>query len=264
VSSSSSPAADVDGDLDLTGRVAVVTGAGRGIGLAYARALASHGASVVVADVDGEAAAAAAKQLAADGFTALDATVDISARSSTLALASLVRDQFGAAHIVVNNAAIYHSMRIDRQLDVDIDYWRRVFSVNLDGALLVTQAFAPLLIEAGWGRVVMQTSTAAYLGGGGHYGVSKLALLGLTRGFAKELGPHGITVNGIAPGVVATEATAATVPAEKLAALAAVTPLQHQAGPDDLTGTLLFLCSEAAAWMTGQTLIVDGGLVVRY
>jgi 3-oxoacyl-[acyl-carrier protein] reductase len=139
VSSNSSAAAD----LDLTGRVAVVTGAGRGIGLAYARALAGYGASVVVADIDGEAAAAAAKQFAADGFVAIEATVDISQRESTLALASRVRDDFGAAHIVVNNTAIYHSMRMDRQLDVDIDYWCRVFSVNLDGALLVTQAFAP-------------------------------------------------------------------------------------------------------------------------
>jgi NAD(P)-dependent dehydrogenase (short-subunit alcohol dehydrogenase family) len=175
-----------------------------------------------------------------------------------------VRDRFARADILVNNAAIYHSMRMDPQLTVDIDYWRRVFAVNLDGALLMTQAVAPMMIEAGWGRVVMQNSTAAYLGGGGHYSVSKLALLGLTRGFAKELGPHGITVNGIAPGVIATEATTATIPEAKLEALAAITPLPHKAGPHDLTGALLFLCSEAAAWMTGQTLIVDGGMVVRY
>jgi 3-oxoacyl-[acyl-carrier protein] reductase len=136
--------------------------------------------------------------------------------------------------------------------------------VNLDGALLMTQAVAPMMIEGGWGRIVMQSSTAAYLGGGGHYAVSKLALLGLTRGFAKELGPYGITVNGIAPGVVDTEATAATVPAAKLEQLAAMTPLPLRAGPDDLVGSLLFLCSEASAWMTGQTLVVDGGLVVRY
>jgi NAD(P)-dependent dehydrogenase (short-subunit alcohol dehydrogenase family) len=232
--------------------------------LAYARSLASHGASVVIADVDGEAAASAAKELAADGWSAIDATVDISDRSSTLALASRVRDELGAAHIVVNNAAVYHSMRLDRQLDVDIDYWRRVFSVNLDGALLVTQAFAPLLIEAGWGRVVMQSSVAAYSGGGGAYGVSKLALLGLTRGFARELGPHGVTVNGIAPGPVLNEATAATVPEEKVQALVASGALKRAGTEDDLVGALLFLCSDQSAWMTGQTLIVDGGITVRY
>jgi 3-oxoacyl-[acyl-carrier protein] reductase len=260
VSSNSSAAAD----LDLTGRVAVVTGAGRGIGLAYARALAGHGASVVVADIDSEAAAAGAKQIAADGLVAIDAIVDISQRDSTLALASHVRDEFGAAHIVVNNAAIYHSMRMDRQLDVDIDYWRRVFSVNLDGALLVTQAFAPLLIEAGWGRVVMQASTSAYSGGGGAYGVSKLALLGLTRGFARELGEHGVTVNGIAPGPILNEATAATVPTAKIEAMVGAAPLRRGGEEADLVGALLFLCSDLSAWMTGQTLIVDGGITVRY
>ncbi|HEY4411171.1 MAG TPA: SDR family oxidoreductase [Acidimicrobiia bacterium] len=248
----------------LEGRVAVVTGGGRGIGREYCRSLAGEGAAVVAADIDADGAEETAALVTKDGGTACGLTVDVSDRDSTLRLAGDVQRRVGPAGILVNNAAIYHSMRMDPQLTVDIDYWRRVFAVNLDGALLMTQAFAPAMIDGGWGRVVMQSSTAAYLGGGGHYGVSKLALLGLTRGFAKELGPHGITVNAIAPGVVATEATAATVPAAKLEALAAMTPLAHQAGPEDLNGALLFLCSEAAAWMTGQTLIVDGGLVVRY
>ena len=248
----------------LAGRVAVVTGGGRGIGRRYCEALAEAEAAVVVADIDRDGADETAGLIGKAGGTAVAVTVDVSDRDSTLALAAEVRSRFGRADVLVNNAAIYHSVRMDPQLTVDIDYWRRVFAVNLDGALLMTQAVAPMMIEGGWGRIVMQSSTAAYLGGGGHYAVSKLALLGLTRGFAKELGPHGITVNGIAPGVVATEATAATVPAAKLEQLAAITPLPRRAGPDDLVGTLLFLCSEASAWMTGQTMVVDGGLVVRY
>ena len=248
----------------LAGRVAVVTGGGRGIGRTYCEALAGAGASVVVADIDGATAGETAALIGEAGGTACSLAVDVSDHNSTRALADEVRTRFGRADILVNNAAIYHSMRTDPQLTVDIDYWRRVFAVNLDGALLMTQAVAPLMIDGGWGRIVMQSSTAAYLGGGGHYAVSKLALLGLTRGFAKELGQHGITVNGIAPGVVDTEATAATVPAARLEQLAAMTPLPVRAGPDDLVGTLLFLCSEASAWMTGQTMIVDGGLVVRY
>ena len=252
------------GRADLAGRVAIVTGGGRGIGRRYCEALAGEGALVVVADIDLAGAEETAAILTKDGGSAAALAVDVSDQSSTLALAAAVHERFGRADILVNNAAIYHSMRTDPQLTVDIGYWRKVFAVNLDGALLMTQAVAPMMIEGGWGRIVMQSSTAAYLGGGGHYSVSKLALLGLTRGFAKELGPHGITVNGIAPGVVDTEATAATVPAAKLAQLAAMTPLPLQAKPDDLVGTLLFLCSDASAWMTGQTMVVDGGLVVRY
>ena len=250
--------------MGLQGRVALVTGGGRGIGREYCRALAEAGAAVAVADIDAASAEETAAAIAGSGVPTAALHVDVSDRESTLGLAAAVRERLGPVDILVNNAAIYHSMRMDPQLTVDIDYWRRVFAVNLDGALLMTQAVAPMMIEAGWGRVIMQASTAAYLGGGGHYAVSKLALLGLTRGFARELGRHGITVNAIAPGVVFTEATEATIPGDRLEQLIASAPLPHRAEPRDLVGTLLFLCSDASAWMTGQTLIVDGGMVVRY
>ena len=247
---------------DLAGRVAVVTGAARGIGEAYAQGLARCGASVVVADVNGVAAKQVAGAIAGDGYEAHAVAVDVSDRESTLALAHAVRSQFGTCHIVVNNAAIYHSMRLDPQLTVDIGYWRKVFSVNLDGPLLVTQALAPMLIEAGWGRVIMQSSTAAY-GNGGAYGTAKLALHSLTRGFARELGAHGITVNAIAPGPVDTEATAVTVPRDRIEALVATGCIKRIGTVADLVGTLLFLCSDAASWVTAQALVVDGGLTAR-
>ncbi|MFJ3212558.1 SDR family oxidoreductase [Streptomyces flaveolus] len=250
--------------MDHSSHVAIVTGAAQGIGRVYAQALAEDGATVVAADLNEAGAQETARLITEAGGKALAAQVDVSDKQSTLDLAGLVSSEFGAAHILVNNAAIYHSMRNDRQLDVDIDYWRKVMSVNLDGALLMTQAFAPLLIEAGWGRIVNQTSTAAYLGGGGHYGVSKLAVIGLTQGFAQELGHHGITVNALAPGVIMTEATKVTVDESVIRGLAAAIPLQHQAVPDDLVGAMRFLTGEDAAWMTGQTLIVDGGMVKRF
>ena len=247
---------------ELSGRVAVVTGAAQGIGKAYAEALADGGASVVVADINEAAAKDVAAGIAEAGGRAEAVAVDVSDRDSTLALGAAVRASFGGCHIVVNNAAIYHSMRLDPQMTVDIDYWRRVFSVNLDGPLLVTQALAPMLIDAGWGRVVMQSSVAAY-GNGGAYGASKLALHAVTRGFARELGGHGITVNVIAPGPIATEATEVTIPKERVDALVATASVKRMGEVDDLVGTLLFLCSDAASWVTGQTFVVDGGITAR-
>jgi NAD(P)-dependent dehydrogenase (short-subunit alcohol dehydrogenase family) len=248
--------------VDLKGRVAIVTGAGQGIGRAYAAALAEQGAVVVSADLNGPAAEETAEAIRSDGGESSAITVDVSDRDSTLAMAASMRDRYGECHIVVNNAAIYHSMRLDPQLTVDIDYWRSVFSVNLDGPLLVTQALAPLLIEAGWGRVIMQTSTAAF-GNGGAYGTSKLALISLTRGFARELGASGITVNAIAPGPILTEATQVTIPQNRIDALVATAAIKRAGTVDDLIGTLLYLCSDAASWVTAQTLVVDGGITSR-
>jgi 3-oxoacyl-[acyl-carrier protein] reductase len=247
----------------LDGRVAVVTGAAQGIGEVYARALADEGASVVVADIQGDAAEKVADAIRSAGAEALAVAVDVSDRDSTVALADQVCQAFGAAHVVVNNAAIYHSMRTDPLLEVDIGYWRKVFSVNVDGALLVTQALAPMLIEAGWGRVVNQTSTAAYMSTGGHYGASKLALVGVTRGLARELGRHNVTVNAIAPGPIMTDATASVVPADRIDQLAAQAFIPRRADADVLVGTLLYLCGDGAAWVTGQTLFVDGGSTPR-
>jgi 3-oxoacyl-[acyl-carrier protein] reductase len=247
---------------ELSGRVAVVTGAARGIGKAYAEALATSGASVVVADVNDAAAKDVAAGIGDAGGRAEAVAVDVSDRDSTLALAAAVRERFGGCHIVVNNAAIYHSMRLDPQMTVDIEYWRRVFSVNLDGPLLVTQSLAPMLVDAGWGRVVMQSSVAAY-GSGGAYGTSKLALHSLARGFARELGGNGVTVNVIAPGPIATEATEVTIPKDRIDALVATASVKRMGAVDDLVGTLLFLCSDAASWVTGQTFVVDGGITAR-
>jgi len=247
--------------MTLNGRVAVVTGGARGIGRAYAEGLAAEGASVVVADIDQAAAEATAKELRAAGRSVIGLPVDISSRESTLALADAVRAEYGAAHVLVNNAALFHSMKQQPLLEQDFDYWRTMFAVNVDGALLMAQAFAPLLIEAGWGRIVNQTSTAAFLGGGRVYAVTKLALVGLTQGLANEMGDWGITVNAIAPGPTETEALRSVTPEAVIGALTSRMAIKRMGRPEDMVGPLLFLCSDAASWVTGQVLVVDGGTV---
>jgi 3-oxoacyl-[acyl-carrier protein] reductase len=248
---------------NLQGRVAIVTGAGRGIGLSYARGLAADGAAVAIADIDTELAESATKQLHDEGHEVMAVTVDVSDKASTLEMAGRVHDRLGDAHILVNNAAMYHSIRTDSQMTVDIDYWRKIFSVNLDGALLCTQAVAPAMIEAGWGRVINQNSAAVYRGRGGHYGCSKAALVALTQGFARELGPHGITVNAIAPGMINTEATMLKISEAQARFWQTESSIKKEGEPDDLVGTLRFLASDDAAFITGQTLLVDGGACAR-
>ena len=244
-------------------RIAAVTGAGRGIGRQYALALAAAGFVVAVADLNSEGAAETVALIEKDGGQAAPFTVDVSDPDRVGALASDVRETFGTVHALVNNAALYHSIRLDSQMTVEIEYWRRMMAVNVEGVLLCTQAFAPMMIEQGYGRIVNQASIGAYMGGGGAYAVSKVAVLGVTQGFARELGPLGITVNAIAPGLTFTEATLSTVSQAAQEAMVARAAIPIQGQPTDLTSALLFLVDERSRWITGQTIIVDGGLATR-
>lgn len=248
--------------MDHSDHIAVITGAAQGIGREYALALAEDGATVVAADLNLEAAEDTARMIVDKGGKAVARRVDVSSKDDTRALAATVREEFGNTNILVNNAAIYAGMQMDPVLTVDIDYWRRMFSVNLDGSLLMVQAFAPQLIEAGWARVINQTSVAAY-GPAGAYSATKLALINLTQSQAVELGAHGIPVNAIAPGPILTDATLQTVPPERVDRLIGSALIKTRNGPEVLVGTLRHLCSDGAAWVTGQTFLVDGGLTRR-
>jgi len=246
------------------GKVAIVTGAAQGIGVEYAKGLSNMGMRVAVADINLEKAQSIAEVINNVGGEAIAVRVDVSSKESTMEMAENVREAFDApVQVLINNAAIYHSMRMDPMSKVDIEYWRKVFSVNLDGALLCIQAVAPQMIEAGWGRIINQTSSSAYLGSGGHYGCSKLALIGLTQGFAKEFGQHGITVNAIAPGTIFTEATEVTVPDAIKESVVGMQSIPRKGQPEDLVGIIKFLCSDDASWITGQTHLVDGGTTKR-
>jgi 3-oxoacyl-[acyl-carrier protein] reductase len=249
--------------MGVEGRVAIVTGAAQGIGAEYARALASAGAAVAVADRNVEGAKDVANEITSTGGNAVPFDVDVSDEQSTKDCVAAVLERFEQVDILVNNAAIYHGMRLEGQMDVPYDYWRTVMSVNLDGALLMTRAVAPSMLKRRWGRIVNQSSAAAFLGYGGHYAVSKVALIPLTWGFARELSHAGITVNCLAPGIVDTEATRTVVPEPFLKGLLSMAAISRLGQPSDLTGALLFLCSEEASWITGQVLHVNGGLVMQ-
>jgi len=247
----------------LDGKVAVVTGAGSNIGRAYATALAEHGVSVVVADINGATAKDTAAELVAAGHAASPAEVDIADPDGTERLADTVREAYGRLDIVVNNAGLWKGVEFEEAHEIPVERWRRMQDVNFTGTWLVTRALVPLLIEGGGGVIVNQSSVGAYLAGPGmaHYAASKGAVNSLTKALARDLGEYGIRVNAIAPGVIANDATLSNVPDEMLDALEVQQCIKRRGSHDDLLGPLLFFCSDLSAFISGQVLVVDGGLV---
>jgi NAD(P)-dependent dehydrogenase (short-subunit alcohol dehydrogenase family) len=243
-------------------KVAIVTGAGQGIGEAYATALATEGAKVIVADVNEAQGRRVAAAIAERGGTARFVAVDVASPQSTTAMAATTLEAYGAIDYLVNNAAIYAGMQVAPLIAVDWDYYKRFMDVNMHGALLCTRACYEAMGQRPGAAIVNQSSTAAWMAIG-FYGIAKLALNGITQSLARELGPWGIRVNAIAPGPTDTEATRAIVPAPYLKQMLAQMPLARLGTPQDLVGTLLFLLSEDAAWMTGQVINVDGGQIMR-
>ncbi len=251
----------------LDGKVAIITGAGgRGnsIGAAYAKGLAAAGANVVVADLNEVGAVAVAEEIKASGGKAIGIGVDITNAKQVEIMAGAATEAFGGIDILVNNAALMIEA-VAFQIDtIPIEQWEKVMHVNTTGALICAQAVIPSMRARGGGRIINQTSGGAFPATS-VYGISKLALVGLTTSLAKQLGKDNITANAIAPGNVTSEAGSMLVPPDSPFAqyLASMVCTKAQGAPDELVGTLLLLCSEAGQWITGQTIHVDGGWVIR-
>jgi 3-oxoacyl-[acyl-carrier protein] reductase len=245
----------------LAGKVALVTGGARGIGFGIARVLAGEGAHVVIADIDAEAAQAAATQLSEDGLSAAATTMDVTDRDSVGAAVEAALARWKRIDVLAANAGIYPHIPLDEISGQD---WDRLMAINVRGALFSIQACVPPMAIRGYGRIVLTSSiTGSVVGqpGYAHYGASKAAMLGLMRSSALEVVAQGITINAVLPGNIRTPGFTDLGP-EHEQRMAAAIPMRRFGDPEDVGWAVRFLASKEAGYITGQTLIVDGGQVL--
>ncbi len=249
--------------IDLSDKVAVVTGAGRGIGAAIAVAFAEAGASLVIADSNREAAEETAYRLKALGRRALAVKTDVGVGLDVRQLFDTVGTEFGSLDILVNNAGVWFRRPF---LEISDSEWDRVLTTNLKGSFLCTQQAARMMMPRMGGCIINIASHAGLFysrGQGVHYAASKAGIIQMTRVLAFELGPYQIRVNAIAPGGINT---ASSTPKPEIGSAVAgretqSNPLGRRGEPGDISGTALFLASPMASFITGQTLIVNGGSI---
>lgn len=238
--------------------MAIVTGAAQGIGRVYARRLLSEGAQVTIADIDGERAAATAREL---GEGALATHTDVADKASVQQMVEQTVDAFGRIDVLVNNAALFGPLEYQSLEDISVELWDQVMAVNVRGVFLCCQAVVPVMKRQAAGKIINIASGILLSAppNFAHYIASKGAVFALTRALARELGPAGITVNSLAPGLTLTDAVLMHHAPERIEATRLSRPIPRDEVPEDLEGALAFLASDDSNFMTGQMLVVNGG-----
>lgn len=246
---------------DLSGRVVIITGAGQGIGRHYAKGLALAGAIPVIADLDEQKAQSVGSEAEALGGRALALRTDVGDPASVQAMVDQTVAAFGRVDGLINNAAIFSTLKMRPFEQIPPEEWQHVLNINITGTMLCCKAVLPHMKAASHGRILNISSAAVSMGRPDylHYTTSKAGVIGMTRSMAREVGGFGITVNAILPGATFTEIPRETVSATQKEAIVAMQCIKRAQAPDDLLGTVLFLLSDGAGFLTGQSIAVDGG-----